>query len=227
MGTIGKWATGVVVLLLVVSGAVVVVQHLKRDSEIKAKLEEAIGRDAGYTETILKLESDSSHITFGEFFSLCDKSVEERTNLIVELRGLYPSVNNATKENLIDFLNAENDAVRSKRDLYRRKMQLSSAMDTFTEAVRDRPSSEYAWDYYREHVARVRREVSDAAKELQGSAAGYAESYQKSLKLEAAVAQSASQLGVRFKPIFKQFDVSNATQGKEAGDFATQVLAKL
>lgn len=53
-------------------------------AELKSRLEVAIGMDAGYTETILKIESDASNITYGEVFSLCDKSIEDRQKLIVE-----------------------------------------------------------------------------------------------------------------------------------------------
>jgi hypothetical protein len=224
MRKIGKIAAAGVCLIVLISGAVVVEQHLKRESEIKTKLEEAIGRDAGYTETILKMESDSSHITYGEFFTLCDKSVEERTSLIVGLRGLYPSVNNQTKEKLIDFLNSENDVIRSKRDLYRRKMLLSSAIESATTTAQNSPYSEYGWDYYRRSVTRAKQEALDAAKELQTSATGFVEAYQKTLKLEAGVAESASRSGIRFKPIFKPYDLSNSSEGKQGEDYASQAI---
>jgi hypothetical protein len=225
MGTIGKLAAGVIGLILLVSGAVVGAQHFKRQSEIKTKLEEAIGRDAGYTETILKVETDSSHITYGELFSLCDKSVEERTALIVELRGLYPSVNHTAKEKLIDFLNAENDTIRAKRDLYRRSMLLDNAMDATLEATKDIPSSVYGWEYSNARVTRAKEEAVDAAKELQGSAAGFVESYQKTLRLEAGVAEATSRFGIRFNPIFKTYSASNSAKGKEEGDAASSVIA--
>jgi hypothetical protein len=215
------------VLLALIWGGISAQQHFKREAEIKAKLEEAIGRDAGYTETILKMETDSSHITYGEFFELCDKSVEQRTTLIVELRGLYPSVNNATKSKLIDFLNGENDAVRTKRDLYRKQMLLSSAVDTVTEAVRDTPSSEYGWDFYRERVYKSKLEVVKAASDLESSSTDFIDSYQKALKLEGTVAKAAGNAGIRFKASFKEFDGSNTDKGKQSADYASQVLTQM
>ena len=186
---------------------ILVQQHFKQSAEIKAKLEEAIGRDAGYTETILKMESDSSHVTYGEFFELCDKSVEQRTTLIVELRGLYPSVNNVTKEQLIEFLNAENDTVRTKRDLYRKQMMLSTEMDNLTETVRDSPTSEYGWDYYRERVTKAKLDLVKAASELQVSATDFTDSYRKTLQLEGSVAKAADHAGIRFEASFKEFAI--------------------
>jgi hypothetical protein len=220
-------AAALCLLLALIWAGVSFQQHFKRESEIKAKLEEAIGRDSGYTETILKMETDSSHVTYGEFFELCDKSVEQRTTLIVELRGLYPSVNNVTKDKLIDFLNAENDAVRTKRDLYRKQMLLSSAVDTVTETVRDTPSSEYGWDFYRERVYKTKLDLVKAASDLQSSAAEFIDSYQKTLKLEAGVAKATGHAGIRFKASFKEFDRSNADKGKESTDYASRVLAQM
>lgn len=76
-------------------------------SSLYSKLEEAVGKDAGYTETIIKVEAEASSMTYKELFDLCEKSIEGRTNLIVELRGLYPEIKSELKEKLIDFLNAE------------------------------------------------------------------------------------------------------------------------
>lgn len=224
MKRIAAIISGTALLFLLVWGGFTIQQHFKRQSAIKAKLEEAIGRDAGYTETILKMEKDSGHITYAEFFELCNKSTDERTNLIVELRGLYPSINSATKDKLIDFLNAENDAIRAKRDLYRRKMLLSSAMESALEAAKDRPDSEYGWQYYRQRLTRAKDEAVEAAKNLQESGGAFITSYDNALKMEKNVAEAASRSGIRFKPAFKEYDQSNRDRAKESIDAAEQVL---
>jgi len=199
-------------------------EHLKRQWEIKARLEEAIGRDAGYTETILKMEKDSHHITYGEFFELCDKSVNERTNLVVELRGLYPSISNTMKDRLIDFLNAENDAIRSKRELYRKEMLFSTAMEGLTDAYKDRPTSDYGWDFHRERIGRAKQEMTDAAKEVQTSAESFVDAYQKTMKLESEMSDAAADSGIRFKSTFREYDQSNEKKGRESVEVASQVL---
>jgi len=154
-------------------------QRIYRYSAIKDKLQEAVGQDTGYTETLLKVESEGSHMTFGELFELCDRSIEGRTNLIIELRGLYPSINLKLKEDLIGYLNAENEFARSKRDFYRKQMQLSGAFDLYKETVLDIPTSYYGGDFYQSNTARRKRETNDAALEMQSSAASFLESYSK------------------------------------------------
>src|SRR5579871_6443730 len=69
--------------ILLLGAAVSIGYHQYRLSGLKQKLGEAIGKDLGLTETILRVESESSKITYGEFFELCNKSVENRTNLVV------------------------------------------------------------------------------------------------------------------------------------------------
>lgn len=226
MGKFGKIAAAAIGILLFLWGGVSAVQHFKRQSEIKAKLEEAIGRDAGYTETILKMEKDSANITFGEFFDLCDKSVEQRTLLIVELRGLYPAVGSTTKDRLIEFLNAENNAVRAKRELYRKQMLLSIAMHSALESARDYPVSAYGWDYYHERVKRADQEIVEAAKELKVSASSFVELYQNALTVEGGVAAAATHSGIRFKTIFKEYGQSNTDEGKKSGEAASQIITQ-
>ena len=62
---------GVVLILLVAAG--LAGYRYYRISQLHTRLETAMGTDAGYTETILKIESDASNITFAELFALCDK----------------------------------------------------------------------------------------------------------------------------------------------------------
>src|SRR5580704_13590737 len=113
--------------LLVLSVGGVFADRQYRLHDVKQRLGEAIGKDQGLTETILKIESESSKITFAEVFELCNKSVDARTNLIVELRGLHPEMDYQLKVQLLEYLNAENEFVRAKRELYKKMMQASSA----------------------------------------------------------------------------------------------------
>jgi hypothetical protein len=204
-------------------------QSIYRHYAIKDKLQEAIGKDAGYTETILKVETEGSHMTFGELFDLCDKSIEGRTNLVIELRGLYPSINVKLKEELIAYLNAENEFARSKRDFYREQMQYGSAAKLYQRAVEDwtaalASSSYYSGDFYRSNCDRRKREAKDAALEMQGSAESFLESYSKALSKEDGMAGAASRSGVRFVSVFKQYEKENKTAAANAQQIASAVI---
>lgn len=211
-----------VAVLAVFSG--VLGQRIYRYSAIKGKLQEAVGKDAGYTETLLRVEGESAHMTFGELFELCDRSIEGRTNLIIELRGLYPSINLKLKGELITYLNAENEFARSKRDFYRKQMQFSSAFDLYKQAVEDVPASYYGEDIYRSNTDRRKRETNDAAIEMQSSAESFLESYSRVLGVEDGMARSASRSGVRFVSVFKQYEKENRTAATNVQQIATAAL---
>lgn len=223
------------VIAVVVSVAVLSVfaelagQRIYRHCVIKDRLQDAIGKDAGYTETILRVEGEGVHMTFGELFELCDKSIEGRTNLIVELRGLYPSINIKLKEELIGYLNAENEFARSKRDFYRKQMLYSSATDLYGAAVREwtvalSTSTSYGGDYYRSSTELRKREVQDAALEMQKSAADFLESYDKALSSEDGMARAASHSRIRFISVFKQYEKENEKAASDVQELASAAL---
>jgi hypothetical protein len=209
--------------LLILIGGGVFAQWQYRLHDVKQKLSEAIGRDRGLTETILKVESDSAKITFAEFFQLCNKSIEGRTDLIVELRGLHPEMDYELKGRLIGYLNAENEFVRTKRDFYTKMMQESSASTLFVQQVQDRPSSPYGWDYYSNRVQQLRLKLFEAGSEVETSSDEFVAIYQKMVKEEIAISQSAKGAGLSFDPIFAKYEAENQKKAKEAKDDIEQL----
>jgi hypothetical protein len=198
-----------------------------RLSQLKTKLDESIGRDLGLTETILKTETESTKITYAEIFDLCDKSIQALTNLIVELRGVYPDVPFRFKEELIGYLNAENEFVRSKRDFYRKSLNQSSAWESLAEHVKDTPSNSYGWDYYHDRTRRLRAEVVKAAEEMAGSTDAFWDTYQKVAKEEASIVGKARTAGVRFEPIFGKFAEGNKKAVDSAKENTQSLIAAL
>lgn len=173
----------VLVVVLGVAGFFVGSHHLAV-ARLNERLEEAVGRDSGYTETILKIEAESGSMTFAELFALCDKSVSDRTNLIVELRGLYPSIDSEVKAELIDHLTAENELIRQKAAFYRKQMALNSALESYLDEMADTPSSYYGWDYHRARVAKLKAEATKAVAALVTDGTQFVETYQKLVSRE-------------------------------------------
>jgi len=216
--------TAIVCVAIIAGFAGILVHQTYRYSAMKGKLQEAISKDAGYTETLLRIESESSHMTFGELFQLCDRSIEGRTSLIIELRGLYPTLPATLKEELIVYLNAENEFARAKRGFYLRQMQYSSAVDLYEQAVEEVPVSSYGADFYRTNTARRKRDTNDASAELQSSAESFLESYSKVLRTEDAMARAASGSGIRFASIFKLYERENRTTATNIQQYASAAL---
>jgi hypothetical protein len=179
---------------------------------LKEKIEEAIGRDAGYTETILRVEKDSSNMNYQELFELCDKSIDGRTNLIVELRGLYPDIRYELKEKLIDFLNDENELIRAKRSLYRKSLKFSTKREALQEKLQDATCSGCSVEYYVEQKARLKRELDQliqSVSEVEGNADEFHNRYQTVVEKERILSQSLNNAQIRFNSIFAKYQEEN------------------
>jgi hypothetical protein len=196
-----------------------------RTHALNQKLAEAIGTDRGLTETILKIETESSKITYGELFELCNKSVESRTNLIVELRGVYPQVDSRLKEHLIEYLTAENEFVRSKRDFYRHAMEESYAFEAYLEAAKNFASASYGWEVYLREKSNQRGKVLKASHETTESADDFLKAYEKMGKQEAKIRGEAAGAGLNFAPIFSQYAKDNTKRATDAKTASTQYVA--
>jgi hypothetical protein len=194
-----------------------------RVQAIKASLAEAIGRDSGYTETILKVEADSSQMTYLELFQLCDKSIEDRTQLIVSLRGLYPEIQYEVKDRLIAFLNSENELVRSKRALYRHQMELATNLNQMKDLTRDTPSSSYAREYWLKRASEVRENSLETVSKLMAAAQEFGEAYGGLASQEGELAEAMEAEGIRFRRIFDEFKESNIRAASQARESATSV----
>jgi len=211
-----RLTTYIVVLALLGVLAVKYAQESYKMSVLQSKLEEAIGKDAGFTETILKVEAESPNITFKEMFDLCDKSIDGRTHLIIELRGLYPGIRSALRDRLIEFLNAENELVRSKRAFYQKRLKMATTLELLQDRLKDQPLSTYGWDYYLSRITSLNSELVKASAEMADTAEEYSRTYGKLVEQESSVARESGAAGIRFQQIFKKYEESNGQLVEDA-----------
>lgn len=202
-----------------------IASNVYRSHALNQKLAEAIGKDRGLTETILKIETESSKMTYGELFELCNKSVESRTNLIVELRGVYPQVDSRLKEHLIEYLTGENEFVRAKRDFYRRSMEQSSAFDAYMEASKEFARASYGWEIYLRAKFDQREKVLKASAETTQCADDFLKAYENMGKQEAKISSEAAGAGLNFTPIFNRYAKDNKKRADDAKTASTQYIA--
>lgn len=189
-------------------------------SALNSKLEEAVGKDAGYIETIIKVEAEASSMSYQEFFELCEKSIEGRTNLLVELRGLYPEIQSDLKHKLIDFLNAENELVRQKSHFYRKQLSFSTAFDSYNEHLSDYPTSSYGWEYWIRRSTNLKSEIVKAASEMTESANGFISTYKSLVAQETGVKKEMEAAGLRFTGFFEKYQESNIKFAEDAKTLA-------
>jgi hypothetical protein len=221
---IAVWTAGLLVALVGIS---LFAFHEYRVHDINQKLGDAIGKDQGLTETILKIETESSKITFGEVFELCNRSIESRTNLIVDLRGVHPEMAYGLKTRLIDYLSAENEFVRTKRDFYRKLMEESTTVQLYTAQLNNPPSSVYGWEFFNNQARQLKAKLVEAANAASKSADDFSAQYAKLTIEEAEVSRQAQSAGLRFELIFRQCAADNQKKVKEAKDGVVQLASVL
>jgi hypothetical protein len=185
-------------------------------ARLNERLEEAVGRDSGYTETILKIEAESGSMTFAELFSLCEKSIEDRTNLIVELRGLYPDMDSEVKNALVQHLTAENELIRQKVGFYRKQLAVNTALELYMDELADPPSSYYGWDYYKARVAKLKTDTSKAMSEMVTEGTEFVKTYESLVHREKSLGEQMDQAGIRFIRVFEKYKGQNVKKAQEA-----------
>lgn len=179
-------------------------------NDLNNKLEEALNKDAGFTETILKIESESSGMSYKELFDLCEQSVIQRTDLIVHLRGLYPEINSQLKDSLVEFLTVENELVRNKSRVYRASMNYNSNMEDWEENHRDWNISDYYLSsYYSNRSTKLIEEMSDNIIESEDSNIKHWLSYGRLILKEKVIANLMKVNDLRHVQIYKKHFKSN------------------
>jgi len=209
--------------------------HKMKISKLNDKLQSALGKDQGITETIIKVEKESGSMSFKELFELCDKAVKDRTDMLIELRGLYPELRSTFKDSLIEFLNAENELTRSKSQSYRKFLDVSSEEESYKRLVDDYVSSSYDMgSYYRRDICDKCNEIIKDADEMKSDVETYYVNYNLLIAKEISLDSIRKKEGLVFSPIFSKYGESNLKYlnstldfGNSASNKATETLGIL
>ena len=127
------FALAVVVVAIVFLGWPVATRML-RHSKAASDLDVMLREDAGYSETILKVELDAPDASLKEFADFCERSITQRTERIIKIRAISPDIDPELRERALDYLNAENSLVRAKRRFYESYEVLSRMQTEYSDA---------------------------------------------------------------------------------------------
>lgn len=217
---------GLIVIVGVIGGFYI--HHRIKISNFNEKLQIAIGKDQGITETILKAENESSSMSFNEMFEMCDKSVKERTDMIIELRGLYPEMQSQLKDSLIEFLNEENELIRNKSQSYRKYIDLKVGYDSYRETIKDwKNASYYMDDYYHRSIAEKFYEVIKDADNMKDYLQTFYFKYQALMQKEKYLTTLMDEEGLRFNTIFSKYQKSNISYYSSSQDYVKYILERI
>ena len=218
---------GSLIAVIAVSGGFYI-NHRMKISNLNEKLQSAIGKDQGITETILKIENESSSMSFSELFELCEKSVKDRTDMLIDLRGLSPDMQSTLKDSLIEFLNEENELIRNKSQSYRKYLSVSTGSDRYDEILKDwRSSSYYMSDYYHKEIAEKLYELIKDAEDMKSNVQTFIDKFQSLTKKEKGLANLMKEEGLRFEPIFTKYQESNLKYMNNSMEYADLIINKM
>jgi hypothetical protein len=96
-------------------------------------------------------ELESSHITYKELFEKIDKNISEIDSKIIDVRTLQTRSNEARLTPLLEYMKLSQEALRGQEMLYHKQLDVSSAVESSQEAVRELQSASY---YSREYALR-------------------------------------------------------------------------
>lgn len=215
-------------IAVVAVAAGIYINHRMKISNLNEQLQSAIGKDQGITETILKVESESSSMSFQELFELCEKSVKERTDMLIELRGLYPDMQSKLKDSLIEFLNAENELIRSKSQSYRKYLNVSTGNDSYKDLMKDWSSASYYMsDYYHKRIADKVYELIKDAEEMKDDTQRFYDQFKLLTSKEKSLSAIMNDEGLRFTPIFSKYQESTLKFMNNNVEYADLILNKM
>jgi len=197
-------STGLIVLVLL---SVFYINHRMKLADLNEKLTETIGKDQGLMEIILKIPG--SEITYGEIFELCDKSVNDRIELIITLRGLYPNMKSDLKDSLIDFLSIENELVRDVKQYSRREMNIKGEVERVSKLRNNYNSDSYYAEYEYSTIQSGMKEIKDDAISALSSTLSFKEKYDDLVSKENNLSKQMAKAGLRFILIFDKYKTAN------------------
>ena len=201
-GKIIKIVFIIIVFIALAIMSILYVKHKMRASDLNEKLSVTIGKDEGLMEIILKIPG--SEITYGEVFELCDKSVNDRIQLIIDLRGLYPDMKSDLKDTLIDFLSIENEMVRDVKQSSRRQMNVKNKF----ERISNLRNSEYSEYYYSTIQSEIKEVKEDLITEL-SSSISFKDKYEELIEKENRLSNQMNKAGLRFILLYEKYKSAN------------------
>lgn len=187
-------------------------QEQQRLGKLRAAVQTVIGKDNGYTEVLLKIEADASSMNYEELFSLCDRTIKGRNDLLVDLRGLGASGDFPVVEQIVAFMDMENEWVRAKRSFYQRQMTLNGEAKRYTSLVAEVKAYQPAFselEKFRHKELTARMQMVDASRALESAATILASLYQLAVAQETRLEAALAAAGFRKARLFSHHRQAN------------------
>jgi hypothetical protein len=140
----------------------------------------------------LSYEAQPTHVTYKELFDKIEKNVVEIDSNLIDVQTTETARNRPRVRPLSDYMKASQDVLRAQEALYRKQLDVSTAVDASAEALRDlRSSSYYGLEYARKAVRRASERYEKAIVEQQSAYEAFETTLQKVRAAREALTQIA------------------------------------
>lgn len=122
----------------------------------------------------LKIEIDSSNVTFAELFEKLEEDTKEIEKRNIEVQSAAVQKFKDISDPTIAYLEACQSYSRAMAMMYRKKLALQNSMDAADDAIADaRGTSSYSFDYAKKRASRAMEKMDEAIKERVASASDF------------------------------------------------------
>lgn len=220
---------GVLLLMVIVAvGAFRSWQERQRVAASKAEIQKILAKDSGYMENVLGVEKNEGGLNFKEFFDLCDKAIDGKRTLTVELRGAALGLDPLFSEKARSFIDAGNEVIRAKRTFYQRQLELNSADSKEMKEVRTMHIPNVI-----DRVEAIQRygglvsKVSAVVEQMDRGATEYAAAFRKYAGLEGALVREWAEQGLALQGMAEQYQALNMKAVKASQERGSLIKAEL
>jgi len=168
--------------------------HFYKIHSLKSAIRPLALKDNILIEAILNIEKNSPNITFAEYFEKAQKNIEQRDDVIFNVKLLSPYILKKEIDMYIDLLNTENECVRSEIALSRAGLDVSSKFDWADYQIKDIPTSYYFVESYKRSTKKAINEFKEAVKKKESKNEEFLEAVNKLLSVEKKYADPLSSL---------------------------------
>lgn len=188
-------------------------QEQQRVTAAKVELQKILAKDGAYMESVLGTEQNESRLSYKEFFDLCDKAIEGKRTLMVDLRGAGVGLEPALVESARAFLEAGNVLIRAKRQIYQEQFELDVAEKSENSKIRQLRALHVPNVIDREETIGKMQALVVLSRfiveQLENATQDFAESYRRYAALEQTAIQEWQQRGLNFKGAAEQYQALN------------------
>lgn len=189
---------------------------------INEKISNILARDATSTEAMFLLEKKAAEggveksMDLSQLYELYNQSINQRMDMLVELRGFHPEVQYELRSQVADYLNNENTILRAQQLLMESYVAfLHEDFDLMREKIKSADTTE--------QKRRILSDYQKSASDLASKADGLITAYQSLVLQESILLGKLSEAEIRFNPVFSIYQDSNIKQFKSMRDQAASM----